>query len=575
VLAPCVEIDNNCTPDELTAGSSMLFNPLRAQFPFFNHESNSNEVYLDSAATTQKPQVVLDAMQQFYAFGNANVHRSSHHKGTLATQQFEGVRSQVQQFIHAAHPEEIIFTKGATESINLLANCLTRELIGSRTTLVVSALEHHANLVPWQLCAKRMGLHLVIMPVNDKGVLLIEQSLNLINADTALVAIGHVSNALGNINPIEAIITKARQCGALTLIDGAQAVSHLSIDVQRLDCDFYVFSGHKVYGPTGIGVLYGKRQLLSLMPPYQVGGEMIRHVSYEHSTFQDLPYKFEAGTPNICGVIGLGAALGFVEQHRGEIAHQEQQLYGYLLTGLQKISGLTLWGDLEHSVALQSFTIQGIDPQDISMLLSEQHIAIRTGHHCAMPLMHRLGVQGSLRISIGCYTNQRDIDKCLSALNMAVARLTGQEKHTVSTSPDNTIFAAQSSNFELAQKVRQAKGWDARYREIMLAGKHLTLLPTQEKGKHNEVQGCESQVWLSCQEVDGRIYLQGDSPSKIVRGLLAIIFEPLNGQVAEQIRQFDLIDYLSQLGLAQQLSQSRSNGLYAVVKKIMAYCESR
>jgi cysteine desulfurase / selenocysteine lyase len=459
----------------------------------------------------------------------------------------------------------------------LLANCLTRELIASRTNLVVSALEHHANLVPWQLFAQRMGLQLVIMPVDDKGILRVEQSLNLINADTALVAIGHVSNALGNINPIQAIITKARQCGALTLIDGAQAVSHIKIDVQRLDCDFYVFSGHKVYGPTGIGVLYGKRQLLSAMPPYQVGGEMIRHVAYEQSTFQDLPYKFEAGTPNISGVLGLGKALAFVQQHRDEIVHQEQQLYAYLLVGLRKIPGLILWGDCEHSVALQAFTIEGIDQQDISILLSEQQVALRTGHHCAMPLMHRLGIQGSLRISIGCYTNQSDIDKCLSAINIAVARLSGQGQNPASVqhSPDTPILAAQMATFPLAQKLQHAKGWDARYREVMLAGKYLKVMPSQEKVSDNEVQGCESQVWLACQEEGGRIYLQGDSPSKIVRGLLAIIFERLEGQTAEHILHFALLDYLSQLGLAEQLSQSRSNGLHAVVQKIMAYCESR
>lgn len=550
----------------------MFENPLRALFPQFS--TAKPVIYLDSAATSHKPQVVIDRIGQFYRQENANVHRSSHKVAAQTTAQFEAVRQQVQHFIGANSPKEIIWTKGATESINLVASCLGMKQLKAGSELLVSGLEHHANLVPWQQVAQRFDLTLKIMPVDEQGILDLKQSLELINENTALVAVAQVSNALGNINPINAILAKARAVGALSLIDGAQAVSHLSVNVQQLDCDFYVFSAHKMYGPTGIGVLYGKQALLEQLPPYQFGGEMIEHVSYSHSRFQTLPFKYEAGTPNIAGVLGLGAALTFIQQHRDLITQLEHQLYQHLISGLKQIKGICLWGDIDNSVALQSFTVEGLSQQDIVILLNQQNIAIRAGHHCVMPLMHKLGIEGTLRVSLACYNSIEDIDSFLHALKVAISQLKNQAPQNSST---NELLQSATNCHEelpLAGKIKQVRGWDQVYRQIMLAGRDLSRLPTELQCAETAVFGCESQVWLKCQLIDNTLSLHGDSPSKIVRGLLAIIFEVLRGKTPEQVMAFNIQEYLAELGLANHLSQSRGNGLLAVLQKIQQFCES-
>lgn len=551
----------------------MQTNPLRALFPQLS--SAQPQIYLDSAATSHKPQSVIDCINRYYCAENANVHRSSHALAAQTTARFEAVRQQVQGFIGAASSKEIIWTKGATESINLVASCLSRQHLWAGQKILLSALEHHANLVPWQQVAQRFDLQLVIMPVDDTGCFVLEQALQLIDSNTALVAVTHVSNALGNILPIEALINKARQVGALTLIDGAQAISHLQINVQNLDCDFYVFSGHKMYGPTGIGVLYGKQALLASLPPYQFGGEMIEQVDYFSATFQSLPYKFEAGTPNIAGVMGLGAAITFIEQHRPLIHKIENDLYIYLREQLSKIKQIMFWGENKNSVALQSVTFAGIDIQDLSILLSEQNIALRAGHHCVMPLMQRLGLTGTLRISLACYNTNDDIDCFIQGLKIALAQLSplsAPELKVPAQKPDEAVFAQQA--LPLGQKIKAARGWDNVYRQIMLAGKALQPLPLHLKVAEQEIVGCESQVWLSCEVVAQQIYLQGDSPSKIVRGLLAIIFEALEGQTVQDVAVFDMHSYLQELGLSRHLSASRGNGLLAVVQRIQQLCES-
>jgi cysteine desulfurase/selenocysteine lyase len=550
----------------------MQHNSLKALFPQLL--GPKSPVYLDSAATSHKPQSVIERVNQYYANENANVHRSSHRLAAQTTAKFEAVRQQVQHFIGAQSHKEIIWTKGATESINLVASCLSAQHLQAGQTLLLSGLEHHANLVPWQQMAQRFALQIHIMPVDDKGCLLIEQALELIDSHTALVAVTHVSNALGNINPIERIIKKAKALGALTLIDGAQAISHLTVNVQTLDCDFYVFSAHKMYGPTGIGVLYGKQALLESMSPYQYGGEMIQQVGYFESSFQGLPYKFEAGTPNIAGVLGLGAAVAFIEQYRVLIEQIESELYEYLLQQLAQIEQVQLWGETKSSIALQSITLIGLNIQDLSILLSEQNIAIRTGHHCTMPLMQRLGLAGTLRISLACYNTFADIDTFIQALKIAMAQLVPdsviQDELIVGFTPEPLVIGII---LPLAQKIKTAQGWDSVYRQIMLAGKELERLPVHLQVPENEVNGCESQVWLTCTVNEQQVYLQGDSPSKIVRGLLAIIFEVLEGQKVQSIAVFDMPAYLQQLGLSRHLSPSRGNGLIAVVQKIQQQCE--
>lgn len=540
---------------------------LRQYFPIFNAlQGDPAWIYLDSAATSQKPQSVIDAISAFYTTANSNVHRASHNVARQATDSFEQTRVKIQQFINAASPNEVIWTKGATESINLVANILARGHFKAGDEILLSALEHHANIVPWQQVAAEYGLTIEVIPVDKHGVLDLARGLDLISAKTALLAIGHVSNALGNINPLAPLIKQAKQHAALILVDGAQAIGHMAVDVQALDCDFYLFSGHKMYGPTGTGVLYGKEALLNSLPPYQGGGEMIEKVSFSGSSFQLAPFRFEAGTPNIAGVMGLSAAVDFIQLHRSQIAELELYLYQYLHAQLRTISGITLWGETTNSSCIQSFTVEGVDNQDLGMLLNEQNIAVRLGHHCAMPLMEMLGLSGTLRVSLACYNTTGEIDAFIGGLNKAIEQLKG----TVTVS--DVRHQSSLADSPLAAKIRAAKSWDETYRQIMLAGKSLSLIQSAHRTTEYEVFGCESQVWLCCEFKQDELTISAYSPSKIVRGLLAIMFEPIQGLSRQQVETFDMQSYLAELGLAKHLSQSRGNGLSAVMSRIKQFC---
>lgn len=544
----------------------MSSNPLRQYFPAFSNPLNNDWVYLDSGATTQKLKTVIDITEQYYQ-RSVNVHRSSYQEAADTTQKFEESRRVIQRFINAKDHKEIVWTKGATESINLLATCIQKSFLKAGQDIVISALEHHANIVPWQLVAAQLGLNLKVMPVDNNGVLKLKESLTLIDANTALVTIGHVSNALGNINPIESIIEQAKQVGALTVVDGTQAVSHITVDVQKLGCDFYVFSGHKMFGPTGIGVLYGKLGLLEQMPPYQTGGEMIKKVSFQKTSFQAPPLKFEAGTPNVAGVLGLGLAANFIEDNRIRLQQQESQLELYLQQALASIPEVKVWGDVKNKISTSSFTVEGVTHYDLASYLNSKNIAIRVGHHCAMPLMETLGIVGTLRVSISCYNTEEDLSKFVSALKDGIRLFTQPN----SENKDNVNLVTG----ELAQMITEAKSWDEKYRHIMLAGKDLPRLTEQHKNADSEVAGCESQVWLKCWVVDSILVIQGDSPSKIVRGLLAIIFEALKGKTPVNVLAFDLDTYLTSIGLARYLSDSRANGVKAVVDKILDFSRTK
>jgi cysteine desulfurase/selenocysteine lyase len=564
----------------------MSYSDLRQQFPIFaDPEVGKTMVYFDSAATTQKPLVVLDKIQQFYTSDNANVHRASHGVAQRATKYFEQARESLRGFINAKSNKEIIWTKGATESINLVANILGKGQFRAGGEILLSEIEHHANIVPWQQVAEICQMRLKVMPVNSDGILDLQKALDLISQNTVLLAVTHVSNALGNINPIELLIQRAKTVGALTLIDGTQAVAHMPVDVQKLDCDFYVFSGHKMFGPTGVGVLYGKEALLNVLPPYQFGGEMIESVSFEKTTFQALPLKYEAGTPNIAGVIALASAVKFIQENRAVIEAHEEHLYLSLMKGLRQIPGIRLWGESESSIALQSFTIEGVNNQDLGILLSERGFAVRVGHHCAMPLMQSLGIDGCVRVSLSCYNSLFEVASFLDALHHCLDKLCNSNVSmplditSNNTSNGSSTIAQHNESknedpvkFPLAEKVIQANTWDESYRQIMLAGKGLNRLSKQEQCASNEVKGCESQVWLKCELENKSLVLSADSQSKIVRGLLAIIFEPLQGKKAAQVADFDMQDYLQTLGLAKHLSQSRGNGLQAVLNRIVEFC---
>jgi cysteine desulfurase/selenocysteine lyase len=546
-------------------------NTIRQHFPFFSSPNSQSNVYLDSAATSQKLQAVIDITQQYYQERTANVHRSSHQLAASVTEQFEQSRKAMQDFIGAKSHKEIVWTKGATESINLVASGLAKSHFKAGDSILVSALEHHANIVPWQQIAQELDLKLKVMPVDVSGVLKLKESLQLIDSTTAMVAVGHVSNALGNINPIDAIITKAKEVGALTLIDGTQAVSHLKVNVQQLDCDFYVFSGHKMFGPTGIGVLYGKYNLLEQLPPYQLGGEMIEKVSFAHTTFQPAPLKFEAGTPNIAGVLGIAVASEFIQKNRTTLLDIEHHLYQQLLTTLSGIPQVSLWGDTANSICVQSFTVPGISHFDLAVLLDKRNIAVRVGHHCAMPLMNELGIEGTVRVSLAAYNTSADVKIFGAAIVECISLLTEPTKQIETA--DNLQNDKQTMPTSIAESIRQAKSWDQTYRQLMLAGKALNRLQDQYKTDVTAVHGCESQVWIKCGIEQGRVVLEGDSKSKIVRGLLAVVFEALLGKTPNEVMVFNLADYLETLNLGKHLSQSRGNGLSAVVDKIIEYCQ--
>jgi cysteine desulfurase / selenocysteine lyase len=395
---------------------------LREQFPILDQKVNGkNLVYLDNAATNQKPKRVINALVEYYEGYNANIHRGIHTLAEKATKAFEDTRHEVQRFINAKHVEEIIFTRGVTESINLVASSYGRAFLKSGDEIIISALEHHSNIVPWQLIAEEKGVNIKVIPVKENGELDLEGFQKLLSSKTKIVAINHASNSLGTINPIKQIITLAHEVRALVLIDGAQAAAHLEIDVQKLDCDFYCISSHKMYGPTGVGILYGKKHLLEKMPPYMGGGEMIKDVTFEKTTYNDLPYKFEAGTPNIGDVVAFKEAICFInELGKENIAAHEMELLHYAVAKLSKISGVKLIGTASEKVSVQSFVVEGIHHFDIGQMLDTRGIAVRTGHHCTQPLMDCFKIEGTVRVSFSVYNTKEEVDQLVEGLDRIV-----------------------------------------------------------------------------------------------------------------------------------------------------------
>lgn len=397
---------------------SLCVSTLRRQFPALHQSVNGHPlVYLDNAATTQKPEAVLEAMRAFYQNDNANVHRASHALSTRATAAFEAARETVARFINAPDSREVIWTRGTTEAINLVAQSWGQSLKPG-DEILVSTLEHHANIVPWQLAAQRSGARVVPIPLDPHADIDLDAYRALLGPRTRLVAIGQVSNALGTINPVAEMARLAKAAGALVLIDGAQAVAHLPVDVQRLGCDFYAFSGHKVYAPTGIGALWGRRELLEKMPPWQGGGEMIERVSFAGTRFNRPPFKFEAGTPHIAGAVSLAAAIDFLqEQERDALLAHEYELTTYLAERLRTTPGVRLVGEPKERIGAVSFLLDDVHPQDAGTLLDLQGVAVRVGHHCAMPLMESLGIGGTLRASLACYSTREEVDALIRAIH--------------------------------------------------------------------------------------------------------------------------------------------------------------
>ena len=400
---------------------------IRNDFPILNDTVNGAPlVYLDNAATTQRPSCVIEAINYFYRHNNANVHRGTHYLSEQASERYEMTRQRVCEFINAHATSEIIFTRGTTESINLVAQSYGRSQLQAGDEVIISTMEHHANIVPWQLLRDQIGIVLKIIPMNDQGELLQAQYKALFTERTKLVALSHVSNALGTINPVKAMIAVAHQHNVPVLLDSAQAIAHEPIDVQDLDCDFMAFSGHKMFGPTGIGVLYGKEALLEKMPPYQGGGDMIHDVTFEHTTFNTLPFKFEAGTPNIAGTIGLGAAINYLNNlDWAAMQTYENELLRYATQALQDIEGLVIHGQAQHKVPVISFTVNDAHAFDLATLIDHNGIAVRAGHHCAMPALKQLGVNATLRASFCAYNTFAEVDQLVNALLQAKTLIQG------------------------------------------------------------------------------------------------------------------------------------------------------
>jgi len=395
----------------------------RADFPALDQSIHGQPlVYLDSAASAQQPAAVIDAVSRYQRKDHANVHRGVHTLSHRATEAYEGARDKIRGFINAGSRTEIVLTSGTTEAINLVAQSFCRPHLQPGDKILITHLEHHANIVPWQLVCEQTGAELVVAPINDKGEVELSALLDLIDDRVFLIGIAHVANALGTICPIEKVIEHARQRGIPVLVDGAQGVPHLNVDVQALGCDFYAFSGHKMFGPTGTGVLYGREELLESMPPWQGGGDMILEVGFDKTIYNELPYKFEAGTPNISGVVGLGAAIDYLQSiGMANIASYEQDLHDYMVAELKKVDGIRLIGEARHKASAQSFLLDDIHSHDLGTILDQQGVAIRTGHHCAMPLMQYFGISGTSRASLAFYNNRDDVDRLIVALGKAKA----------------------------------------------------------------------------------------------------------------------------------------------------------
>lgn len=411
--------------DNVAAPAHLDVDQVRQDFPILHQEVNGRPlVYLDNAATTQKPQSVIDALSSYYQQDNANIHRGIHTLAERATAAFEETRQVVHRFINSNEPEEIVFTKGTTDGINLVAATFGRMNVQKGDEIIISAMEHHSNIVPWQILCEEKGAHLKVIPVNDRGEIIVDEYKQLLSSKTKLVSIVYVSNSLGTINPIEEVIDLAHEYGACVLIDGAQSTAYLDVNVQALNCDFYVFSGHKIFGPTGVGVLYGKRRHLEKMPPYQGGGEMIKSVSFEKTTYNDIPYKFEAGTPNIADVVALKAAIEYINRlGKSAMRAHEKKLLSYAHERLSEITGLRMIGTSKCKMNVVSFVFGDIFHFDVGQMLDARGIAVRTGHHCTEPLMNRFGLEGTVRASFAPYNTLEEIDQLTEGLSRIVTMM--------------------------------------------------------------------------------------------------------------------------------------------------------
>src|SRR5579883_1094675 len=553
---------------------------VREDFPILSREVHGQPlIYFDNAATTQKPQAVLDALMHYYSNDNANIHRAVHLLSEQATRAYEEARHKVCRFLGAAAPQEIIFVRGATEGINLVAHSWGRANLHAGDEIILSAMEHHSNIVPWQMLCEQTGAVLRVVPISDDGEFLLDEYEKLLSDRTRLVSVVHVSNSLGTITPVRRIIELAHARGALVLLDGAQAAPHLPIDVQELDCDFFVMSGHKVYGPTGIGALYGKAHLLERMPPYQGGGDMIKSVTFAKTTYADLPNKFEAGTPHIAGAIGLGAAFDYVESiGRERIAAHEEALLHYATERMREIPGVRIIGNARQKAAVISFVVEDppIAALDIGTKLDLEGIAVRTGHHCCQPVMDRFGIPGTTRLSFGLYNTTAEIDVFLDALRGLIADAAAKSQPAAQAReplyPRAAAESPQAAADELVETFEFMADYpEERYEYIIERGEKIPSMPSEYKTEANRVRGCQSIVFLHARKRPNTtdiVEFLADSDAKIVRGLIALLQQVFSGQKAQDILTFNVEQFMARLGLDHQLFMSRRIGLGSMVQRI-------
>ncbi len=540
----------------------------RRDFPLLSLRVHGQPlVYLDNAATTQKPRAVIDAVSRFYKTGNANVHRGSHALSAQATQAFEQARDRVASWLGINDSATLIWTRGTTEAINLVAQSWGRQNLGQNDLILLMQSAHHANIVPWQMLAAATGARIEVIPLQADGDIDLAACQRLLELQPALVALGHVSNALGTVYPVEQMCRDAKAAGATVLVDGAQGLPHFDVCLKTLDCDFYAFSGHKVFGPTGIGALWGRRELLDAMPPWQGGGEMIEQVSFDDTSYAGLPFRFEAGTPNIAGAIGLAAAIDYLgTQDRRAMEAHEQTLLQHALECCDQVQGFRPIASGPRRVSLISFELEGYHQQDVAHWLDRQGIAVRAGHHCAMPLMQSLGLPGTLRASFAFYNSLQETERLAQALDQLVM----SQKSTV------PVADLEQTDYQNALKgVYSATDWTSRYQALMRLGQASPPLPPALKQDQFLLPGCESRVWLVTElDTDGHLNCRADADARILRALLTLLLDQVNGLTPTQLLATDLEDKLSQLDIQRHLSPSRGNGLLAIIRALQAYART-
>ena len=550
------------------------FDPMKARrdFPILSSKINGQAlIYLDNAATTQKPRCVIDSLSRFYKLSNSNVHRGSHTLSNRATSDFEKARESVAEFINAPSSKEVIWTRGATEAINLIANSFADSQLLADDIILVSVMEHHANIVPWQQVAIKKKAQVIPIPLTAEGRLDLVVYQQLLNQHRPkIVAITHVSNALGVINPVTKITAMAKAVGATVVIDGAQAIAHEAVDVQQIGCDFYLFSGHKCYGPTGIGVLWGDKALLEEMPPWQCGGEMIESVSFAGTTFNKLPFKFEAGTPPIADAIAFAEALRYLNRwNRKAIAAHEQSLRVQAIDLCKQIEGVHILAIEPENVGILSFIVDGVHPQDLATLLDQSGIAVRSGHHCTMPLMEYLGCSGTIRASFALYNTAAEVEFFANALQQCISQLRNISVPGTDSVDADLIYCDVEKQQQLINSLCSVNNWQARFDLLLSFGKRLPALAQAYKTEENRVSGCESNVWLiATQQEDLSWKFAIDSDARLMRGISYLILSAIQHQSRTSLLSLDTDQLLQSCNLSRYLSPSRTNGVKAIIEQI-------